>query len=97
MQSLMGMGEATQRANIGTQYQDWMAHQQDQYTRLGMGAQAMNTSAGALSTAAGQAIQASEIPYAQGSAWDMMQAENQFMQPFYEASSKPLSSGGGKK
>jgi len=93
----MGMGEATQRANIGTEYQDWMAHQQDQYTRLGMGGQAMNTSAGAISAAAGQGIQAAEIPYAQGSAWDMMQSENAFMAPFYSQMAKPVSSGGGKK
>jgi len=97
MVGLMGMGEATQRANIGTEYQDWMAHQQDQYTRLGMGGQAMNTSAGALSAAAGQSIQAAEIPYAQGSAWDMMQSENAFMAPFYEAMSKSPGGGGGKK
>jgi len=61
-----------------------------------MGGQAMNTSAGAISAAAGQGIQAAEIPYAQASAFDMMNIENQFMQPFYEASSQPLSSGGGK-
>jgi len=97
MVGLMGMGEATQRANIGTEYQDWMAHQQDPYTRLGMGGQAMNTSAGALSSAAGQSIQAAEIPYAQGSAWDMMTAENNFMAPFYTEMAKPVSSGGGKK
>ena len=97
MVGLMGMGEATQRANIGTEYQDWMAHQQDPFQRLGMGTQNMGISAGALSTAAGQSIQAAEIPYAQGSAWDMMNAENTFMAPYYEAMSKSPGGGGGKK
>ena len=95
MGNLIGGEEARQRSNIGVQYQDWMAHQQDPFQRLGLGAQAMNTSAGALSSAAGQSIQAAEIPYAQGSAWDMMSAENEFMKPYYDAMSEPVSSGGG--
>jgi hypothetical protein len=93
----MQQGEATQRTNQGLQYQDWLTHQNDQYTRLGMGGQAMNTSAGALSSAAGQGIQAAEIPYSQGNAYDIMGIENAFMQPFYEASSQSSGGGGGKK
>ena len=97
MQGLMGMGEATQRTNQGLQYQDWLTHQNDQYQRLGMGAAAMNTSAGALSSAAGQSINAAEIPFSQASSWDMAQADQAFMAPYMEMMNQPISSGGGKK
>ena len=97
MQNLMGSDEARQRANIGSTYQDYLTRQNDQYTRLGLAGNAMQTSAGYLSSASGQAIQAAEIPFAQGSAWDMMQAENQFMAPFYQTMTQPVSSGGGGK
>jgi len=97
MQGLMQQGEATQRANIGTEYQDWMTHQNDQYTRLGMGANTMQTSAGALSANAAQGLQASGTIYEQGNAWDMMNAQNSFMAPYMDAASKQLPSSGGKK
>jgi len=96
LSGLVGGEEARQRSNIGVEYQDYLTRQQDPFQRLGLGAQAMSTSAGALSSAAGQSIQAAEIPYSQGNAWDMMNAENTFMAPFYEKMSQPVSSGGGK-
>ena len=94
MQSLMQQGEATERANIGTSYQDWLTHQNDQYTRLGMGANTMQTSAGALSSAAGQGLQASGTIYEQGNAWNMMNAQNSFMAPYLDAASQQLPSSG---
>jgi len=97
MQSLMQQGEATQRTNQGLQYQDWLTHQNDQYTRLGMGGQAMQTSAGALSASAGQGISAAQIPYDQGNAYLMNTIQNDFMAPYMDAASQQLPSSGGKK
>lgn len=95
--NLIGADEARQRANIGTTYQDYMMRQQDQFQRLGLAGQAMGTSAGALSSMAGQAIGAAEIPFAQGSAWDMAQWEMGQMAPYYETMSQPIETGGGGK
>jgi hypothetical protein len=97
MVGLMQQGEATQRTNQGLQYQDWLTHQNDQYTRLGMGGQAMNTSAGALSASAGQGISAAQIPYDQGNAYLMNTIQNDFMAPYMDQAGQQLPSSGGKK
>ena len=95
--SLMAFDESRQRTNQGVQYQDWLTHQNDPYTRLGLGGNAMNTSAGALSTSAGQGIQAASIPYEQGNSYLMGDLDWARMGPLYEKMAQPIDSGGGKK